>query len=306
MQTRSRLWMTLGLLASGVSGCWGLTGLDHLGYQDCLNDSDCGPESRQCVAGRCVAPQPSGGGSGGGAGAPNGSGGRGAGAPSGPGGGGAGVPGGSGGDGGAPESCSTNAECVTRHSVAPYLCKDQRCVALTTTDCPDVLGLGDGMANLVGADPIVLGAYSWLGSSTQPDWRFESPETLANYELAVDEFNSAYGLRLSEGTASGLRPVLLVVCQARPSASDASLQHLITTLEVPGIVALLAPADLNRAVELASGRVLFVNPVESPTLRANLTEDGFLWHLLGSPEDYALPMAALLARTEAYLPRRHR
>jgi hypothetical protein len=157
------------------------------------------------------------------------------------------------------------------------------------------------MANLIGADPIVLGAYSWLGASTQPDWRFESPKTLASYELAVNEFNSAYGLRVSGGTSGSLRPVLLVVCQARPSVSDASLQHLITTLEVPGIVALLAPADLNRAVNLASGRVLFVNPVECTSLRANVIQNGFLWHLLGSPEDYALPMAALLERTEAYL-----
>ena len=265
--------MTLGLLASGTSGCWSLTGLERLEYQDCLTGSDCGFD-RQCVAGQCVLAQLSSGGSGGGAGAP----------------------GGSGGDGGAPESCSTNAECVTLHSGAPYLCKNQQCVALTTSDCPDVLGLGDRMENLVGADPIVLGGY--IRIAVEPG---TVSVAFANYSLAVEEFNQASLGGLPGGAGGALRPVLMVVCQANPSPSDAAIQHLFSTLEVPGVVASMSPTDLNRVFNLATGRVLFVNPIASTVARANATQTSLLWHFLGSPEDRAPPLAALLARTEAYL-----
>jgi hypothetical protein len=278
--------MTLGLVASATIGCWGVTGLDRLEYQDCLNDRDCGPEGsgRQCAAGRCVpsTSQPSSGGSGAGAGARNGSDG-----------GVAGAPGGSGGEAGAQESCSSNADCVALHSGAPYLCKNQRCVGLTSTDCPEVLGLGDRMVNLTDRDPIVLGAYAWLGVATM------DTAALGSYGLAVDEFNLLGGL--PGGTGGALRPVLLVVCEARPVTTDASIQHLVTTLEVPGIVAPLSPPDLNRAVNLARGRVLFMNPTASTSIQADVNQNKFLWHLLGSPEDYAPPMAALLERTDAYL-----
>jgi hypothetical protein len=266
--------MTLGLLASGTSGCWSLTGLERLEYQDCLTGADCGSD-RQCVAGRCVLPAPvQAGGSGGGAG----------------------VPGGSGGDGGTPESCGTNADCVTLHSGAPYLCKNQQCVALTTRDCPDVLGLGDRMENLVGADPIVLGGY--IRSSPQPGARILA---FTNFAFAVDEFNQASLGGLPGGAGGTRRPVLMVVCQANPSPSDAGVQHLFTTLEVPGIVTSLSPADLNRVFSLATGRVLFVNSIVSTVARATATQTNLLWHMLGSPEDRAPPLAALLARTEAYL-----
>jgi hypothetical protein len=149
------------------------------------------------------------------------------------------------------------------------------------------------MKNLTQGDPIVLGGY-YGGSGDY---------TLAtyNYELAVNEFNEASLGGLPGGRDGKLRPVLMVVCRADPFASDASIQHLFTTLEVPGIVALLTPADLNRVFNLADGRVLFINPGASTTARANTNQDYLLWHILGSPEDLAPPMAALLQRTEAYL-----
>ena len=93
----------------------------------------------------------------------------------------------------------------------------------------------------------------------------------------------------------------MVVCRADPFASDASIQHLFTTLEVPGIVAILSPADLNRVFNLADGHVLFINPGAAMSARANTTQDYLLWHLLGGPEDLAPPMAALLQRAEASL-----
>jgi hypothetical protein len=190
---------------------------------------------------------------------------------------------------------------VALHSGDPYLCKNQRCVGLITADCTRVLGLGDRLVNLTQGDPIVLGAYNWLGYHSPGPLSRDNTIAVDNYELAVNEFNQASLGGLPGGTGGALRPVLMVVCRAIPSASEASIQHLLNTLEVPGIVAFLSPADLNRAFNLADGRALFVNPTESTSARANTNQDYLLWHLLGSPEDYAPPMAALLRRTEAYL-----
>jgi hypothetical protein len=147
------------------------------------------------------------------------------------------------------------------------------------------------MTNLIQGDPIVLGGY-YQGAADA------TTVALLNYQLAIDEFNLLGGLPGGEG--GKLRPVLMVACAANPSPSEASIQHLLTTLEVPGMLAFLSPADLNHVFNLADGRVLFFHP-GSCTSRANTNQDHLLWHLLGSPEDLAPPMAALLERTETYL-----
>ena len=292
--TKARLTAASLLLALGGLGTASCSALFDLNADQCSMDADCRKLSQAfpiCDAGVCVADSVPVGGS---AGAPTEGGG-----PSG-----AGADAGEGGAAGAPPSaeCTTNAECIDANFGQPFVCQAGQCVGLLTKECPLVVGA----QNLRAAEPIVFGAYALA-----PDAISRSIVT-RNLDLVVSEFTSKVtGLR---GGPNGTRRTLaFVVCNSSfpdnsPGTIDAftpSLQHLVDTLHVPGIVSGLQAKDLQSVFsqKLDASSTFVISPYEQDSELAALNDDGRLWHLLGATADIAPAFGPLLKRTETFLRR---
>jgi hypothetical protein len=195
-------------------------------------------------------------------------------------------------------SCSTHADCNDTFWDGPYLCREHRCFDLTTPTCPVVLGrehLDDGLT------PLLFGAFS-VTDEAQP---LSHPVTL-NYELALNDFVRSGGL------LAGDRPALplLIVCQGLPDSAaelDASIDHLVDTLSVPGIVLPIDQAELVRSFQrvlIDKGRhVLFLSTNGSDSLVTSLEDQGLLWHMLPGPLDVGRAYVPLVALVEQHLNR---
>jgi len=211
-------------------------------------------------------------------------------------------PGGESNGGAGPDAveCQTNGECIDANVGQPYVCQAGKCVALLTKECPLVVGT----QNLRAAQPIIFGAYALA-----PDAVSRSVLT-RNLDLAVSEFTGKVtGLR---GGPNGTRRTLaFVVCNSSfpnnpPGTIDAftpSLQHLIDTLHVPGIVSGLQAKDLQAVFsqKLDPAGTFVISPYEQDSELAALSDSGRLWNLLGATTDIAPTFGPLLARTDAYL-----
>lgn len=282
------LWLALGALATEPA----CSALYDLSTEQCSVDADCrklGQAFPICEAGVCVAdlPTPAGGaGASDAGGAPPNS------------------EAGQGGAAGAPTAaeCSTNAECIDENFGQPFVCQAGQCVSLLTKQCPLVVGA----QNLRAAEPIVFGAYALA-----PDAVSRSILT-RNLDLTVSEFTSKVtGLR--GGPGGSRRTLAFVVCNSSfpdnpPGTLDAftpSLEHLVDTLKVPGIVSGLQAKDLQAVFsqKLDAAGTFVISPYEQDSELAALSDSGRLWHLLGATADIAPPFGPLLKRTEAYLRR---
>lgn len=276
----------LGALATGPA----CSALYDLSTEQCTVDADCrklGQAFPICDAGVCIADAVDTGGS--------------AGAPSD---GGSPTDAGNAGTAGAPggDECATNGDCIDANFGQPFVCQTGTCVSLVTKQCPLVVGA----QNLRAAEPIVFGAYALA-----PDGVSRSTVT-RNLELTVSEFTSKVtGLR---GGLDGTRRTLaFVVCNSSfpdnpPGTIDAftpSLQHLVDTLHVPGIVSALPAKDLQAVFsqKLDAAGTFVISPYEQDSELAALTDDGRLWHLLGATSDLAPAFGPLLKRAETYLRR---
>lgn len=285
--TAASLWLALGAVVTEPA-CSLVYDLDA---DQCTVDADCRKFSRAfplCEAGLCVADTTV---AGGGAGAPSEG----------------GSPTGAAGDGGAAGAavaaeCENNGECIDANFGQPFVCQAGACLSLLTKECPLVVGA----QNLRAAEPIVFGAYALA-----PDGVSRSVVT-RNLELAVGEFTSKVtGLR---GGPNGTRRTLaFVVCNSYfpdnpPGTIDAftpSLQHLVDTLHVPGIISALQAKDLQAVFsqKLDAAGAFVISPYEQDSELAGLSDGGRLWHLLGATADIAPAFGPLLKRTETYLRR---
>ncbi len=174
----------------------------------------------------------------------------------------------------------------------PSVCRSGACVPLATPECIVVHG------NWRDPNALVVGAYTVL-PLTDP----EGSTSVWDYELGIDELNDKGGLP----DASGVQhPLVIVVCTNDASAPGTdtlakSLNHLVDDLDVPAIVADLAPANLARAFKTTSDKgksVFFLSPgAATKELRAIETE-GLLWHMTGSPKDLGPAYASLVRRLE--------
>lgn len=285
--TIASLWLALAGL--GTASC---SALFDLNADQCSVDADCrklGQAFPLCEAGVCVADSVM---AGGGAGAPSNGG-----AP----------PVADAGEAGAGGSstvaeCATNADCIDANFGQPFVCQAGQCISLLTKECPLVVGA----QNLRAPEPIVFGAYALA-----PDAISRSVLT-RNLDLVVSEFTSKVtGLR---GGPNGTRRTLaFVVCNSSfpdnsPGTIDAftpSLQHLVDTLHVPGIVSGLRAKDLQAVFseKLDTAGTFVISPYEQDSELAALNDDGRLWHMLGATSDLAPAFGPLLKRTEKYLRR---
>ncbi len=269
------------LVALAAAAPLGCSLLYDLNADQCDSDSDCKHfGARVCQAGVCVAEETTseGGGPSGEAGSPTA------------------------GAGGAAPECSSHAECIDENFGEPYLCLQGRCVSLKTKECPTVVGT----ENLRAPEPIVFGAYALAPSDVGHS------VVTRNIELVVSEFtNKVTGLR--GGPGGSRRTLAFVVCNSyfpdvAPGTIDAflpSLDHLVGTLQVPGILSALSAKDLQAVFDqrLDAAGTFVISPYEQDSELAALSDDSRLWHLLGATSDLAPAFVPLLLRTEAYLRR---
>lgn len=196
------------------------------------------------------------------------------------------------GEGGAFE-CTTNEECTKAAAYEPSRCRpsDHSCVALKSNECPLVYG------GVTDPNALYLGSFAVLN----PDNPADSDVYLAE-QFAVQEINAAGGL--PGGPNGATRPLVLITCTndgvAVPNAVSLAMSHLAEEVQVPALIAMLAPDDLTSAFlpeaeKQPDKQLFFLNP--GATLRRLTdpgTTQGLLWTLLGQPSDYA-PAYHLLA-----------
>lgn len=286
-------WLAFVAGTAAVVTASGCSLLYDLGADQCSSDADCRGSlaGRTCSAGLCVSPaDPTGGAPAGGAGGDAGTGGASTG----------GTDGGGGGTGGAAE-CTTHQDCIEAHLTEPYLCRNGSCVALKATGCETVL-MPD---NLSVPDPIVIGAFT--------DVEVVPNLVKMNYELALKELTNEIG-GLPGGADGSLRTVVAVVCDCCDASATAgsiahlqpALDHLVTNLKVPGILATLYKSDLKLAYAYAEAQrggatPLFLSPFAADSDLHTADRRGLLWHVLGDASDLAPAFVALIRAAETKL-----
>lgn len=271
----------------------GCSVLYELSADQCKTDGDChalgGPfTDRVCRDGQCEDQEDASTGGTGGRGGTDGDSTTGAGSP------------GAGGE--EPTGCTSNEECIDESGLdLPLICRDGECISLIDEqECPLVLS-GEGSKshpNLRKPNPIIFGAYSRIG--TLADLALTQP-TL-NYELAINEINEELGGGL-RGPDGDRQPFVAVICDGLSDNLDASMDHLINTLEVPAIITPLYTDDLLSVFEshARDSQTFLMSPFEADTTLTLADENGLMWHMLGSAEDLARGYVPLVARTEDYI-----
>jgi hypothetical protein len=275
MRNLSRVQLVGGfLLALGMTSACSL--VYDLSADQCELDGDCVVKGlgNKCVAGVCDPSSSNVGGMGGG--------------------------GGSGGSGG----CTSNAECLDAPDrLGLTACLQGACVKLTNdTTCPSVLPsdelkLEEQLRKT--GEPIVLGAFAPLPKPT-----LESPFS-HNFDLAFTTFNNETqgGVR---GPDNKLHALLAVVCETPLDATypieqyHASLDHLVDTLKVPGIVAAMYAPELITGFDYKRTNTpadpLWISSLDSDSALVAIPDSGLIWQMLPTGEEVALPVKPLLNR----------
>lgn len=281
MRNLSRVQLVGGLLflALGMTSACSL--VYDLSADQCELDGDCVVKGlgNKCVAGVCDPSSSSTGGMGAG--------------------------GGSGGDGGK-GGCTSNAECLDAPDrLGLTACIQGACVKLTNdTTCPSVLPSDELKLEQQlreTGEPIVLGAFAPLFKP-----QLESPFS-HNFDLAFTTFNSE-----TQGGVTGpagKRAVLAVVCETPLDGETgpypieqyhASLDHLVDTLKVPGIVAAMYAPDLLAGFDYKRTNTpsdpLWISSLDSDSSLVTKQDSGLIWQMMPTGEEVALPAKPLLNR----------
>ena len=197
--------------------------------------------------------------------------------------------------------CTTFADCpipTGSHSEVTCSPDTQRCVQLTSDECPLVIGDYQYSKNIA---PVILGAFALLPSANPM-----SDASYLNYALAIDEFSSGQAVSgIPAGPGSKLRTPVVVVCSDVSAQVDTAMKHLAFDVHVPAVVAALNSADLRVAFSNygynTSANLFMVNPFGADSTLTALQRGQQFWHMLGTPNDTAGAYQPLLARVEAYL-----
>ena len=208
--------------------------------------------------------------------------------------------GGTGGMGGAPAQCQTNEDCIEAHAGEPYICRkpDKTCVALENGQC----SLIAGAENLTHPtyDPVLFGALGAV-NPLNPN----PSATTQNYELVVKEFTSKQVLTAKGATVLPVG-VLCNVNNVQPEDNDKTLDHLVHTLGIRGIVSTLSSTELKRSFErLHNGGdgtdVFFISAFDSDSALALMDDEGMVWHLLPDSQEVAAAYVPLIRRIEDHI-----
>jgi hypothetical protein len=210
--------------------------------------------------------------------------------------------GGGAGDASAPDAgdidggCTSNAACSTNDRPAMCRARDRKCVDLISNEC--LVAHGDWR----NPNAVHIGAYTHF-----PQVEVENWPILWNYEFAVDELNSSMAGGLPDNQMVA-HPLVVVVCASDPPGAGMdpfakSLPHLVDEIEVPVIVADLAPDALMAAFKKTrdAGKSVFflgTGPSNNALADPDLHDNDLLWHMGGLARDFAPAYQSLVKRVE--------
>jgi hypothetical protein len=204
-------------------------------------------------------------------------------------------------DAGVVQPCTTWTDCTpasTTHVEVACDPDSHTCIQLTTDECPYVLPADIYMAPQ-GQAPIFIGAFATFPANAP----FSDP-TYLNYQLALNEFQTAGGVNAGSG---GSRWPAAVVCDDSADP-NVIMTHLVNDVHVPAVIAALPSATLKTTfsnVDLTNvpnaPTVFFINPFGADGTLTSLNTQGMLWHMLGQSSDTAPAYAALFPIVEAYV-----
>ena len=212
-----------------------------------------------------------------------------------------------------PGECVDHSDCLALDQNTPRACIEQTpgrtssrvCVELRTEECPLILPIGADPGRelwreqLEVSNSIVIGAYGFLPADLDyPDIR--------NYDLALTELDQEGGIPGPNGTS---RPVVAVVCNTENEANEklqVGIEHLVRDLRVPGIIASMLAANLQRAFGYARNveenpNVFFMGPLDNDEALANLEDQNLVWNILANGKELSAAYGPLFDRTLAYL-----
>jgi hypothetical protein len=135
-------------------------------------------------------------------------------------------------------------------------------------------------------DVILVGAFAPLDNNTP-----EVDTVLQSYHLALNEIMSYTRGAVGFGKNSPDRPFVIVACQSDGAELlSESFDFLAKTLKVPVIVTNQKSEDLEEQVSRLiseDAKPMFLSPNSSDPNLAAMNDEGLLWHMLGSPIDFA-------------------
>ena len=204
-------------------------------------------------------------------------------------------------DAGVAQPCTTWTDCTpasTTHVEVACDPDSHTCIQLTTDECPYVLPADIYMAPQ-GQAPIFIGAFATFPANAP----FSDP-TYLNYQLALNEFQTAGGVNAGSG---GSRWPAAVVCDDSADP-NVIMSHLVNDVHVPAVIAALPSSTLKTTfsnVDLTNvpnaPTVFFINPFGADGTLTSLNTQGMLWHMLGQSSDTAPAYAAFFPLVEAYV-----
>lgn len=202
------------------------------------------------------------------------------------------------------QTACSNDQCMIEHGNAPWICRNNACVALTTSDCPVLIPRQSASALLKQQDVIVIGGYASMANKGD----FYDSQAIINWDLAFDEFNTATSGGLPPHSNGTQRPFVGLICKTNDIATSdvqRSVQHLTEDVQVPAILSTLSANYLYQAwLNQHSGGTIspkpsfFMSTSSADTQLANLADEGLVWHMLGDPRALAAPIVTLMKQLE--------
>lgn len=138
--------------------------------------------------------------------------------------------------------CTRNQECLDRANGAPAICRksDKKCIALTTPECPTVLGK-QGNLSIADDNAIIIGAMTPAGT-VELGTVMEDAISLAQAEI---EKGFLKGLPPLPGQTAP-RPLVVVACREFQGGLEGLLRganHLANDVQVPLVIGPVDPAN---------------------------------------------------------------
>jgi hypothetical protein len=196
-------------------------------------------------------------------------------------------------------NCERNQECITRAGGQAAICRksDNRCVTLTTPECPTIVAK-NGVATLADDNVVIIGAML-------PDGHTELGTVMErSAELAVSEIsNSTFGGLPPRPNQTAPRPFALVACREFASGREGVIRaatHLADVVQVPAVIGPIDGSNQSLAMTqvFLPRRVLTLLPASqvsaTSTLPNPIAPTSLIWKFGPDDRTFAKLTAAFL------------